>query len=168
MAVKRSPSQSGFTLIELMITVAIVGILAAIALGQYRDYVRRAKLSEVIIATNTCKVTVSESYLSASAAPAAGRWGCESLAASTTYVGAIKTSANGVARVTIDNLDPVMNGQFVHLVPVKLDGVTAITPADLGQGVPMWICGSDSQLVRNALPGSCRADTSRYAAADFE
>ena len=70
--------QAGFTLIELMITVAIIGILASIALTQYRDYTRRAKMSEVILATTGCKTRISESYLSLGSAPSSGgAWGCE-------------------------------------------------------------------------------------------
>ena len=54
---------AGFTLIELMIAVAIVGILAAIALGQYRDYTRRARMSEALTSLSTCKTRVGESYV---------------------------------------------------------------------------------------------------------
>jgi type IV pilus assembly protein PilA len=167
MAVTRK-AQSGFTLIELMITVAIVGILAGVALGQFREYTRRAKLSEVILATGSCKTMISENYLSASAAPPAGGWGCESQVTSTLYVGAIKTSANGAIRMTIANIDPVINGQFMHLVPVKLDGTAVTAAADLGRAVPQWLCGSDSQAVRTVLPGNCRADTTSYASDAFE
>jgi type IV pilus assembly protein PilA len=168
MAVARAPAQTGFTLIELMITVAIVGILASIALGQWRDYTRRARMSEVVLALGNCKTRVSESYLSLPTPPAsAGAWGCDN--ASTQYVGAVQTSLDGVVRVTIANLDPALNGLHVHLVPVRNDGATAMTVgSDLGNAVAAWVCGSDAQTVRHALPANCRTDTTPYASADFE
>jgi type IV pilus assembly protein PilA len=168
MAVRRNKVEFGFTLIELMIAVAIIGILAGVALGQYREYALRARLSEAVLATGSCKTMVSEQYLSATTAPGAGGWGCESQAGTSSYVGAIQTSAIGAARVRVDNVDPLLNGQFVHLVPVKPDGTTAMSSSDLGQAVPNWLCGSDSQRLRSALPSNCRADTSKYASAGFE
>ena len=71
--------QKGFTLIELMIVVAIIGILAAIALPAYQDYTKRAKVSELILAASACRTTITEVYQSATSATLAsiGSWGCE-------------------------------------------------------------------------------------------
>ena len=169
MAMARAPVQAGFTLIELMIAVAIVGILAGIALGQWRDYTRRARMSEVVLAATNCKTRIGESYLSLTGAPSSGsEWGCDS-GPGTQYVGAMQASPNGVIRVTIRNLDPAVNGLYVHLVPMHADGATPMTAvADLGSAVGQWLCGSDAQPVRNALPPNCRTDTSPYASAIFE
>ena len=79
----------------------------------------------------------------------------------------MRTSVDGAIRVTIDNLDPSVNGRYMHLVPARPDGV-ALRAADVGNAVGRWLCGSNSQPVRNALPADCRVDTTPYADADYE
>ena len=64
--------QQGFTLIELMIVVAIIGILAAIAIPQYQDYTIRAKVSEGVAVGSSAKVTVSENYANGVSDPCLG------------------------------------------------------------------------------------------------
>lgn len=168
MVVAHRRSSAGFTLIELMMTVAIIGILAAVGLSHYRDYVRRAKLSEVLIGISQCKNSVSEGYLTMQQPPPPGRWGCESQTAATTYTGAIETSADGVIRISVLNLDPAVNGQRVYLVPVKSTGDAMRSATDLGAKIHSWMCGSDFPGLRSALPSNCRADTSAQAAETFE
>src|SRR5215210_9138897 len=97
--------QQGFTLIELMIVVAIIGILAAIALPAYQDYTKRAKMSEVILAASACRTTITEVYQSGSITPAANGWGCESSSSTSKYVAKIQTTVNGKIIVTAQAID---------------------------------------------------------------
>src|SRR5882724_4988518 len=95
--------QQGFTLIELMIVVAIIGILAAVALPAYQDYTKRAKLSEVVLAASACRTSISEVYQTGTTAPGVNGWGCESASQTSKYVSVIATDANGVVSVTATN-----------------------------------------------------------------
>ncbi|WP_348682650.1 pilin [Acidovorax soli] len=158
---KRS-MQKGFTLIELMIVVAIIGILAAVALPAYQDYTKRAKMSEVILAASSCRTGVTEAYqaLTASTAPAADAWGCESASATSKYVSAIHTDANGLIKVTIAaGIDPNATGKIVLLQPQDATGVK-LTTTNIPTAVGQWGCGASStdiSAITKFLPATCRA-----------
>lgn len=159
----KKKTQSGFTLIELMIVVAIIGILAAIALPAYSDYTKRAKMSEVVLAASGCRTSITEVYQSASELPAADAWGCEGNVANSTtdavskYVLAVHTSPAGVVTVTTTTGafgDSALDAKTITLTPYKDAALTTAASA-VGDSIAGWKCAPVTVPVKY-LPSSCR------------
>ncbi|HJT60527.1 MAG TPA: pilin [Burkholderiales bacterium] len=154
--------QKGFTLIELMIVVAIIGILAAVALPAYQDYTIRAKMSEVILAMSSCRTSITEVYQSGGTAPVANGWGCEITTASqqTKYVAAVTTDLNGKISATVRNISSVVDNSIVTLLPLSTATAPAVYTANQSQTLFGWRCGlpadSATPVSVKYLPGSCR------------
>jgi type IV pilus assembly protein PilA len=159
--------QKGFTLIELMIVVAIIGILAAVALPAYQDYTVRAKMSEVILAASACRTSITEVYQTGGTAPAANGWGCENtIGGASKYVNTIQTNLNGLITVMIgSNIKTDVDGQLVTLAPfIGAAPANSASPSlggNMGTGINAWRCGSTTDgtsLNQKYLPGSCRGN----------
>jgi type IV pilus assembly protein PilA len=151
---RRKHLQGGFTLVELMIVVAIISILAAVALPAFQDYTVRAKISEVILAMSACRTPVTELYQTGGTPPGANNWGCEG--ATSRYLASLATDDDGVITATIAGINSTVNGRTVTLIPMRGSN-PAVTGTDFGLGVNGWLCGGSGTTVGiKNLPGSCR------------
>jgi len=151
----------GFTLVELMVVVAIVAILAAVAFPVYQNYVKRTRMAEVVMALGACRTPVAEAYQtgSGSGGPGANNWGCEKAAPASRFVQTIATQANGRIVVTAQGFsDSAIDGKIVTMTPM-IDGAVANPATDMGKAVKVWRCGAAADgttVPLTILPASCR------------
>ena len=129
--------QQGFTLIELMIVVAIIGILAAVALPAYQDYTVRARVSELILAASSAKTALSEGMQTT------GSW-------SAVWMSSITISATGmITSATISTVGMII----VSGTAPTSGSIVTMTPQTTTDNKLIWSCtGTPSKY----MPASCR------------
>jgi len=133
--------QQGFTLIELMIVVAIIGILAAIALPAYKDYTIRAKVSEVVLAASAPKTQIAEWFQSKGYLPNAGSLG--TIDTTSKYVRSVAWASPTITATATNTLDSAVGGNTITL-----------TAATLTNGQVNWTC--DGTIAARYRPASCK------------
>lgn len=149
-------AQKGFTLIELMIVVAIIGILAAVALPAYQDYTNRAKASELMLAASTARTCVSEKAQVGGAPD-----DCDEGFVETKYVGGLVVADTGVITAA-GKASSSMEGLSIILTPMKASSTKAVAgdyTSGSGFTVTEWVCTGTvtGDAKKSWLPGSCSA-----------
>ncbi|WP_455223076.1 pilin [Kaarinaea lacus] len=139
-------NQQGFTLIELMIVVAILGFLATIALPAYQSYTARTKISEVMLVADSAKSNISDFYMSAGRMPASTtQANINTNIAQSQYIAAIAfstTAASATITYTLQNLSAA--GNIALVGTANANGIE-------------WRCDTPSTTVENKyLPNNCR------------
>ena len=144
--------RQGFTLIELMIVVAIIAILVTIAIPQYQAYTKRAKVSEGLVLADAAKLAVTESLQAHGSYPK-GNAEAGYSTVSSTYVASITIDSNGTGAITIT---------YKNISPADVDGKSiTLTPTTHAAGQTfVWNCAAvGAGVSKMYVPAACRNGT---------
>lgn len=158
---KKHSNAKGFTLIELMIVVAIIGILAAIAIPAYQDYTVRARVTEGISVMNSLKVGIAETFADQGVANGVTRFanGVNSAAGQVNVVTSAVTAVNiapasGVTTITMGGIPQLAAANTIVFTPYVNTAAGAAALADGQTGAIQWACSSATQLTAAAKFGA--------------
>jgi type IV pilus assembly protein PilA len=142
--------QNGFTLIELMIVIAIIGILASVAIPTYRDYSIRAQVSEGLNVALSVKQAVAETYNSRGNFPTLGN-------SSYGLPAAASINGNYVSSISVAGLSGIITIEYRQLATGKVDSgdTLVLAPVTSTPGAMNWKCSSTT-ISRRFIPASCR------------
>lgn len=155
-------TQFGFTLIELMTVIAIVGILAAIALPAYQDYTVRAQFSEVVLAASSCRTSVLEVIQSSSIVDISSFLTNACNFETAKYVKSVTVDSNGVITVSANeaNLSALTaTSNALTLAPIQTANNAFVGTTDGGKTIAGWRCGSaidGTTIPTKYLPSLCK------------
>jgi len=160
---KGRSAQTGFTFIELMSVVAIMGILICIIMPNVKNYIARAKVTEAISALTACRTPVSEIFQSGSSGGTfPSEWGCEVASGKgSKYVDSIVVDAGIIKVLTAGAMgDLRIAPKTITLAPLARSG-QVMTEDDMGDPVFRWLCGAvadgtEESFDVSLLPSTCR------------
>ena len=139
--------QKGFTLIELMIVVAIIGILAAVALPAYQDYTVRARVSEALVLASSAKTAVTENAATGKDLAA----GIGSISATSNVASMTVASNNGVISVVTSSA-----AKSISLALTPTAGGSGLTSGTVPEGNISWKCSISDSTKAKYVPSECR------------
>lgn len=164
----KTQMQKGFTLIELMIVVAIIGILAAIALPAYQDYTIRAKVSEGLTLASSLRTGISETFQSRGPRDmeCTDQATCDTIGATTLdttaltgnqNVASVTSNTAGVITITYKASVVPTGANTLLLTPVGADGTTVLNLSTAAAGTQIaWSCSLNNTVLPKYRPANCR------------